>query len=343
MHFGQPRSSFRGPRPLWSALLLIGLLGCGDSKPSAPAAEQKDDGKVTIAVIPKGTLHDFWKSVHAGVEKAQAEIGPDKLEIIWKGPVREDDRNQQIDLVQDFINSGVDAIVLAPLDKTALKRPVDRARKKKIPVVIMDSALASDDIDSYVATDNVHGGAIAAEFLAEKLGGKGNVVMLRYQLGSASTEEREQGFTQTMKEKYPNIKILSDELYGGAQRDGNIAKAQDLLTRFPDQIDGWFCPNETVTFGTLKALQAKGKAGKIVVVGFDTGSEIVGGLEAGEITALVVQDPVNIGYLAVKSAYDAQQGKPVEKRIATGENLITQENKGDPKSKTLLNPPQAKE
>src|SRR6478736_6676788 len=147
-----------------------------------------------IAVIPKGTTHSFWKSVEAGAQKAGAELG---VEIIWKGPLKEDDRAQQIGVVQQFVASGVNAIVLAPLDDTALRTPVKSAAQHNIPVVIIDSPLKGDnggkDFVSFVATNNRRGGELGGEELARLLGGKGKVVLLRYAEGSASTAEREAG------------------------------------------------------------------------------------------------------------------------------------------------------
>src|ERR1044071_8960125 len=176
----------------------------------APAAEQ-----LKIAVIPKGTTHSFWKAVEAGARKAGTELG---VEIIWKGPLKEDDRAQQIAVVQQFVSSGVNAIVLAPLDDTALRSPVQAANDRKIPVVIIDSALkgqAGKDFVSFVATDNFHGGELGGEELARLLGGKGKVVLLRYAEGSASTTEREAGFLSVMK-KNPGIQVILDNSYAGA-------------------------------------------------------------------------------------------------------------------------------
>lgn len=320
---------------LFMLCLLIALpcaIGCnGTSEPAA-----KDNDKITVAVIPKGTLHDFWKSIHAGAEKAAKELG--NVEIIWKGPAQEDDREQQIQVVENFVTRGVDAIVLAPLDRTALVTPVENAMSRKVPVVVIDSGLDSDDIISYISTDNYNGGAIAARHMGTTLGGKGKVVVLRYQVGSASTELREQGFLETLKEEFPDIEILSEEQYAGATREGAVAKAENLLTRFGDQIDGWFCPCEPVTFGTLRALQNKGVAGKIKLVGFDAGNEVVTALRNGEVDALVLQDPINMGYLGVKTAVAHVTGQPVEKNISTGENLVTRENMDEPKYKELHSP-----
>src|SRR5438477_16462 len=185
------------------ALTTLAAVGCNRSKTNAK--------KLKIAVIPKGTSHEFRKSIHAGAIKAQRELSTNgaEVEIIWKGPLREDDREQQIQVVEGFTSQGVNGIVLAPLDNRALARPVEEAKSAGVPTVIIDSALESNSIVSFVATDNRRGGMLGADRLGELLAGKGKVILLRYAEGSASTEEREAGFLQEMKQKYPNIELIS--------------------------------------------------------------------------------------------------------------------------------------
>src|SRR5262245_47398979 len=177
--------------------------------------------KLTVAVVPKGTSHEFWKSIHAGAVKAAQEFSSQgtQVEVIWKGPLREDDREQQIQVVEGFASQGVNGIVLAPLDNHALARPVEEAKAAGVPTVIIDSGLESNAIASFVATDNRKGGKLGADRLGELLGGKGKVILLRYAEGSASTEEREAGFLEEMKQKFPNIELISTDQHGRATRD----------------------------------------------------------------------------------------------------------------------------
>lgn len=212
--------------------------------------------KWRVMVIPKGTTHEFWMTIHAGALKAAADLG--NVEVIWQGPQKEDDRVQQIQLVQSAVAAGVDGIVLAPLDAKALVKPVEDAVAKGIPVVIIDSGLESKKIVSYVATDNYHGGVLAAKRLGEVLKGEGNIILLRYAVGSESTEQRERGFTDTLKSEFPKIKYLSDTEYAGATSDTAQQKAQSLVTRYRGQVDGIFCCNESSTFGMLRALEGAG-------------------------------------------------------------------------------------
>jgi ribose transport system substrate-binding protein len=222
----------------------------------AEAGSTGDRKKWRVMVIPKGTTHVFWKTIHAGAVKAAQELG--NVEVIWQGPQKEDERSQQIQLVQNAIASGVDGIVLAPLDSKALVKPVEEAVAKGIPVVIIDSGLESAKIVSYVATDNYNGGILAARRLGELLKGQGKIVLLRYAIGSASTEEREKGFTDTIAGDFPGIAFLSDTEYAGATSDTAQQKGQNLVTRFRGQIDGIFCPNESSTVGMLRALEGAG-------------------------------------------------------------------------------------
>jgi ribose transport system substrate-binding protein len=295
----------------------------------------------TIAVIPKATSHEFWKSIHAGAVKAQRELQEKgaKVEIIWQGPLREDNRDQQIQVVENFISRRISGIVLAPTDAKALVSPVNTAARAKVPVVIIDSGLKSDKYVSFVATDNYKGGVLAGEQMAKLLGGKGNVILLRYQTGSASTEEREAGFLDAIK-KVPGIKIISSDQHGGATRELCYQAAQNVLNRYGKEVNGIFGPCEPVANGIIMALRNAGKAaGAVKVVGFDAGGQTVEALKKGDVQAVIVQNPLRMGYLGVMTMFDHLQGKPVEKRIDTGVYVVTAENMETPEMKDLLYPP----
>ncbi len=300
----------------------------------AVATVSTADDKLEIAVIPKGTTHLFWKSVEAGARKAGAELN---VNVIWRGPLKEDDRAQQIGMVQQFIGSKVDAIVLAPLDATALVNPVRSAAANKIPVVIIDSGLRGEsgrDFVSVVSTDNRRGGELGGERLAEVLGGRGKVVLLRYAEGSESTMEREEGFLAALK-RFPDIEVTVSNRYGGA----TASSAQDAAMNLIDKVreaDGLFCPNESTTMGMLLALRQNGLAGKKRFVGFDTSPPLLAALRKGEIDGLVAQNPTRMGYLGVKSAVAAVRGEPVEARIDTGCLVVTADTIETPDVKALL-------
>jgi len=295
----------------------------------------------TIAVIPKGTTHEYWKAINAGAVKAQRELstGGRKIDLIWKGPLREDDRDQQIQVVENFMARRVSAIVLAPLDSRALVRPVHNAVQSKVPVVIMDSDLKTDEYVSFVATDNYKGGQMAGDEMGRLLKGKGNVILLRYQVGSASTEARETGFLDALK-KYPGIKLISSDQHAGATRELAYQTSQNLLNRFGREANGIFCPCEPPTIAMTKALRDLGLAGgKVKMIGFDAGSQSVVDMKNGDVQALVVQNPLLMGYLGVVTAVNHLEGKKVERRIDTGVALVTPENMEQPDMKALIHPP----
>jgi ribose transport system substrate-binding protein len=296
-------------------------------------------GSITVAVIPKGTSHVFWQSIHAGAEKAAQELG---VAVVWRGPLREDDRDSQVTEVENAVARGVDGIALAPLDESALVGPVSSAMKRRIPVVIIDSGLKGDDYVSFVATDNEAGGRMAGEHLAKLLDGRGRVIVLRYAEGHESTSKREEGFLSAVR-TLPGIEIVSANQYGGADVEGAYKRAEALLSSLKTAdgrlaVDGIFCPNESVSFAMLRVLQDNGWAGKVRFIGFDASDNLVKGLRAGHVDGLVVQDPVNMGYLGVKTLVSHIRGDQVERRIDTGVQLVTPDRMDSADVKELLQP-----
>ena len=315
------------------SFLLIAV-GC-DKSETKPAAAS--GGGLTLAMIPKGTTHEHWKSVHAGALKAARELG---VQIIWKGPLKEDDRAQQIDVVETMIAKGVSAIVLAPLDEVALVPPVEEAVKKKIPVVLFDSGLKSELPISYVATDNRKGGYMAGEYTAKLLKGKGRVILLRYQEGSASTAEREAGFLDAIS-KSPEIKVVSSDQYAGATADSAYQKSEQLLPKFKGAdgsfgAEAIFTVNESATFGMSRALEDAGLIGKVIHMGFDASPKLIAAVKDKRVAGLVIQDPINMGYQSVKVAVGHLRGQAVPKIVDTGAYLVTPQTMDDPKIKAVL-------
>jgi len=335
---------------LLSAVAAALAAGCKrGAAEGAAGAGDAGAARLRLAVIPKGTTHEFWKAVHAGAVKGAGEADVD---IVWKGPLKEDDLKSQIDLVDSFVAQGVSGIALAPLSDTALRGSVRGAKGAKIPVVILDSDLQGDDHASFVATDNDAAGKLAGEEMARLLGdagdaaapapgGKGrNVVVLRYQEGSASTAHRERGFLEALK-GHPSITVVSSNQYGGATTESAFATSESLLAAQKAStggVDGVFAPNESTTFGMLLALRKAGLAGKIKFVGFDASDKLTEALGAGHIDALVVQNPFRIGELAVKTLARVVRGQPVEKRLDTGATLVTRAGLGNPAINALLHP-----
>jgi ribose transport system substrate-binding protein len=306
---------------------------------TAACSGQKNSEGMTVAVIPKGTSHAFWQSIHAGAEKAAQELG---VTVAWRGPLREDDRDSQVSEVENAIARGVSGIALAPLDDSALVGPVSSAMKRGIPVVIFDSGLKGEDYVSFVATDNNVGGRLAGEHMAKVLNGKGRIVLLRYAEGHDSTTRREEGFLEALK-AHPGLQLASANQFGGADVESAYKKAETILStlKAPDgslAVDGIFTPNESSTFAMLRVLQDNGWAGKVRFIGFDASDNLVKGLRSKQIDGLVVQDPVKMGYLGVKTLVAHIRGETVERRIDTGVRLVTPEQMDTPEVKELLEP-----
>ncbi len=298
-----------------------------------------ENERLTIAVIPKGTIHEFWKAVHAGAEMAGQELDVD---ILWKGSLKEDDREAQISVVENIITRGVDGIVLAPLDNAALRRPVDEAMRSGIPVVIFDSGMKGDNYISYVATDNFKAGQIAGQYMAKLLDGKGNVAVLRYAEGSDSTTKRENGFLDAIQ-AFEGVEIVTSNQYAGVTTESALQAAENLLSRFGAtegslRIDGIFCATEPTALGILRALQNAGFAGKVKFVGFDSSEKMIAALRTGKLSGFVVQNPMRIGYLGVKTLVGHVRGEQIPRRIDTGSTLVTRENIDQTEIHELLSP-----
>jgi ribose transport system substrate-binding protein len=298
-----------------------------------------DPAALTIAVIPKGTSHAFWQSIHAGAAKAGKELG---VTIVWRGPLREDERESQISEVERFVSSGVSGMVLAPLDEVALAQPVADAKHNNIPVVVIDSGLKGNDYVSFVATDNRLAGRLAGEHLATLLHDKGRVVLLRYAEGSDSTLQREAGFLEAIQSR-SGLQIVSANQYGGADVEGAYKKSEALLSGLKRadgtlDVDGIFTPNESTTLAMMRVLVDNGWSGKVKFIGFDASDSLLKGMRDGHLDAVVVQDPVKMGYLGVKTVVSHIHGEKVEPRIDTGVRLVSRAHMDDPDVQELLHP-----
>ncbi len=324
-------------RTALAIVLAITLAACGkpatpDSSTASPAAPPEAAKSLRIAVVPKGLVHQFWLTVKAGADAAGKELG---VEIIWKGPAKETEIAEQINIIEDLMNSRVDAIVMAACDKDGLVDVVNRAAEAKIPAVTIDSGVASEAPVSFVATDNIAGARAAANTLAKLVGNAGKVGLIPFVPNAATSVMREQGFQEGMK-AYPEITVLPP-LYSYSDVAKGMAAAEDMMTANPD-LKGIFAANESGAMGAVQAIKAAGKAGQVKLVAFDAAPEEVAALKEGVIQALIVQNPFQMGYRGVKAAVDAIKGVTVEKRIDTGVTVVTQENLNTPEVQKLLNP-----
>lgn len=290
--------------------VLAGLAG-----PFLTACGRK--GKRRIGMVPKGATQTFWLAVHEGALKAADENG---VELVWNAPAQESDRSRQIAIVDSMINLGVDALALAPVDRSALVNVVNRAIDRGIPVAIFDSTLDSNRIVSFVATDNREGGRTAARRLGTSLNGKGSVAIVDDMPGSASTTERVNGFQEEMRSKFPAIEVLPVQ-YVMADRAKARAVTENLLTAHAD-LAGLFADHENAAIGSALALSARGQR-NVRLVGFDNSEQLRQYLNEGWIDSLVVQNPEKMGHEAVRVLAVKLNGGTPERVIDTGSTLLT--------------------
>ena len=275
--------------------------------------------KTTIAVIPKASADIFWQSVHAGAVKSGWD---NKVDIVWDGPPNETDIAGEMQIMETMINRQVDAIAVAPSDRSAFKIVVDRAAAARIPVVIYDSGIDSERYVTFVATDNYAGGELGADRVGKILGGKGKIVMIKTTPGGASTTAREDGFRHELHAKFPAIQIL-DERFGMASIAQSLTVTENMLTAHAD-LNGIFCSNESGTEGAAQALKERGS--KVKLVGFDSSPVLLDELQAGWIDSVVIQDPFKMGETAVDEAVKAVHQEKTPKQIFLPPRLVNAEN-----------------
>ncbi len=307
-------------RSVWIVALLIACAACRRS-------EQR-----VVGVVPKGASHIFWQTVHAGAIKAAGEYG---FSVDWNAPPLEVDASRQIEIVDAMINRGVSGIALAPVDKQALVAVVERAASKGIPVAIFDSAIDTDKVISYVATDNTEAGRMAARRMGEILGGKGKVGIIGFMAGSAATMEREHGFQDETRRRFPGIDLVGLQ-FGNADRAKAMALTENILAAHPD-LAGLFADNESSSAGALQALKAR-RASAVKLVAFDASEQLIASLRDGSIDSIVVQNPFRMGYESVRAIGLRLSGQSPQAKMDTGAVLIRREDLDREEIKQLLFP-----
>ncbi|MDH7600689.1 MAG: ABC transporter substrate-binding protein [Armatimonadota bacterium] len=310
-------------------VFLLCLVGCGKGPEKGKTSAKRT---LVIAVVPKGTTQSFWLAVKAGAEDAAKETG---ARIIWKGPAKETDVAGQKRIIENFINQRVDAIVMAACNEKALVPTVEQADKAGIPVITIDSGVKSNVPKSFIATDNIEGARQAARTLAKLIGEKGEVGLIPFVKGAATSNMREQGFKEEIA-KYKNIKLVS-VLYSNSDIMQGIRATEDMLTAHP-KLAGIFAANEGGAVGAARALDMRGLSGKVKLVAFDAAQAEIDALKKGTIQALIVQNPYKMGYEGVKAAVAVISGEKVPARIDTGVSVVTLKNFNDPKIQQLLYP-----
>jgi ribose transport system substrate-binding protein len=305
----------------FATCLMLGAAGC------------TRDQKKHIAVIPKATSHVFWLAVKAGAMGAGEKLG---VTVEWNGPASETDFARQIQIVDSAIARRVDGIVLAASDRKALAQVVDRAMSLGIPTTIFDSGLDSENFTSFVATDNLEAGRMAGREMGRLLKGKGKVAMIQNVPGSISTQDRETGFEEALAKEFPGIQLVQ-KLYGMSDRAKSMAAAENILTANPD-LDGLFGSTEPSASGSVLALNARGRNGKVKLIGFDVNETMVEAMRGGTLDAMVLQDPYKMGFEAVKTVVDKINGRTPPKRMDLAAVVVTKANLDEPDMQRLVKP-----
>jgi ribose transport system substrate-binding protein len=284
------------------------------------AAACRHSEKAIVGVVPKGANHIFWQTVHAGAIKAAREYG---FEIQWNAPSLEIDSSRQIEIVDSMINQHLAGIVLAPVDKAALVAVVERAARAGIPVAIFDSGIDTDRILCYVATDNLEAGRMAARRMGQILGGKGKVGVVGFMPGSASTMQREDGFTGEIRQNFPAMQVAGVQ-FGMADRAKSMTVAENLLTAHPD-LAGLYADNESSADGALQAVKTRG-AKNVKLVVMDASESLLAALRAGTVDSIVVQNPFRMGYESTKAIGMKLRGEAPPRLQDSGATLVRQED-----------------
>ena len=293
--------------------------------------------KPTIPIIVKDTTSFYWQIVLAGARKAGQDLGVNVPEL---GAQSESDISGQISILENAVAGKPAGVVISPTEFKALGKPVDEAAKK-VPIIGIDSSADSKAFTSFLTTDNVQGGRIAADGLAEGIKAKygnaeGDVALITSLPGVGSLDQRAKGFKEELAAKYPGLKLVADKVADGQATTGlNIMT--DLITANPD-LRGVFASNLSMAQGAGQASAENKKADKIALIGFDSDDKLVGFLKDGTIYALVVQDPYRMGYDGIKTALAVSKGEKIPAFVDTGANLITKANMGGDKQNALLNP-----
>ena len=304
-----------------AGLLIVAATGC------------QRNLKKRIAVIPKATSHIFWLAVKAGSVAAGKEFD---VEIEWNGPASETDFARQVQIVDSAIARHVDAIVLAASDRQALIQVVDRAMSAGIPTTIFDSGLDSENYTSFVATGNLEAGRMAGREMGRLLGGQGKVAMIQNVPGSVSTQDRESGFEEAIAKEFPGIQLVQ-KLYGMSERAKAMAAAENILTAHPD-LAGLFGSTEPSASGAILALTARGRNGKVKLVGFDVNETMIEAMQSGTLHAMVLQDPFKMGFEAVRTVVEKINGRTPPKRLDLPAVVVTPANLDSPEMQRLVKP-----
>ena len=299
------KKSFKIMLVLLAAIMIIALAGCKTTEEEA--------GEIYIPVISKGFQHQFWQAVRLGAEQAAEDYD---VTITFEGPESEAQVDKQVEMMQTALDKNPAAICLAAVDSKALIPQLEAAQEAGIPVLGFDSGVDSDILVTTATTDNIAAAALAADKMAELIGGEGKVAVIVHDQTSRTGIDRRDGFVNRMDSEYPNIEIV-DIQYGGGDhlKSTDIAKA--VIQANPD-LKGYFGANEGSIIGVLNAVSELGIEGQIVVIGYDSGKQQMDAIRSGTEAGAITQDPIGIGYKCVEAAVKVINGESVPLIIDTG-------------------------
>jgi ribose transport system substrate-binding protein len=306
--------------------LLAGLL-------ILPILQAGAAGPAHIAIISRAYAPPFWQAVMRGAEEAARDYG---VTVSFAAPEDESMADEQAAMVSDALAASPSALCIDALDSSKIIPLLQKARRARIPVIGFDEGAASPVLLTTAATDNAAAAALAANKMAAILGGTGAVGLIVRDQATRTGIDRRDGFLNEMKKRYPAIRITGPSYSGGdAKTAADIARA--MLQADPG-LRGLFAGDEQTAAGVLSAVQELGAAGRVVVVGFDSGQAQVDAVRSGLMAGAVTQDPIRIGYRTVEAAVDALNGKRVPPRIDTGFHWYDRTNIDDPSISVLLHP-----
>jgi ribose transport system substrate-binding protein len=314
------------------AVLLVALLAsCAPQAAATQAPAASAGEKMYIPVISKGFQHQFWQAVKQGSEQAATDLG---VEITFEGPESEAMVDKQVEMFQTALDKKPAAICLAAVDSKAFQPLLEKAKAANIPVIGFDSGVDSDIPVTTAATDNVAAAALAADKMAELIGSEGEVAIIAHDQTSRTGIDRVKGFTDQIKNKYPNVTLV-DTQYGGGDQLKSTDLAKAIIQAHPN-LKGFFGANEGSIIGVLNAVKELGMEGKIVVIGYDSGQQQIDAITAGTEAGAITQNPIGIGYKCVEAAVKAAKGEQLPKTIDTGFMWYDKNNINDPQIQAVL-------
>jgi ribose transport system substrate-binding protein len=311
--------------------LVVGACSGGSSAAPTEGAATPSGDAPYIAIVSKGSQHQFWQAVQKGATDEAARLG---ATITYEGPASESEVDKQLTMLQTALDKNPDAICFAALDSKAATPYLEKAEAAGIPVVGFDSGVDSDIPVTTVTTDNVAAAGEAADHMATLIGGAGKVAIIVHDQTSKTGQDRRDGFTDRIEAEYPDIEIVATE-YGAGDpvKSADLAKA--IMTANPD-LKGFFGANEGSIKGVLNALKETGKEGQIIAIGYDSGEQQIDAITAGTQAGAITQNPIGIGAKCVSAAMDAIAGKTMEKVIDTGFMWFDKTNIDSPEIQAVL-------